>query len=491
MTDANPATALGLHSELQALLSREAVTVTAETPLRSALRVMDEARVGSLVIVDPEGRRPIGIFTLRDVLHRVAVRDLDLDLSIATVMSGGKLVTLNRRATLYQAALTMARHGLRHVIVVDGEGQLAGIVSQNDIYRLLRGGDQSVSSNIRNASDLPALVAVAAEIRRLTMQMLAEGRNAEAITQQISTLNDHLTVRIIELTAAEFTLPRVPWCWLAFGSEGRFEQTFSTDQDNGLIFAAPDDGAAEDNGDVESLRQAFLPFAQEVNRRLDACGFTLCKGGIMAGNPLWCLSLAEWRGKFSGWLHAASPQALLNATIFFDFRALYGEESLAEELNAWLFARTVREPLFLRFMAENAIQVEPPLGLIRDFVFDRNEKFPHTIDLKAYGSRLFVDAARIFALAHGIAHTGTVERLRQVAEPMGFSHDDLSAIIDGFYYIQLQRLRHQYHDGAADNAEAANRIDPDRLNELGRHILKEAFKQARKLQQRLRWDYRL
>ncbi|MCX7169227.1 MAG: DUF294 nucleotidyltransferase-like domain-containing protein, partial [Proteobacteria bacterium] len=372
-----------------------------------------------------------------------------------------------------------------HVIIVDATGRLVGVVSQEDIYELQRGGIKAVSGAIRNARDMDALIVAAEEIRRLTMQMLTNGSTAEALIQLISTLNDHLTVRIIELTAAEFPLPEIAWCWLSFGSEGRFEQTFSTDQDNGIILEAPDDAVEQ----TEALRQVFLPFAQTVNRKLDACGFTLCKGNIMAGNPELCLSLAEWRGKFSSWLHAANPQALLNATIFFDLRPIFGADHLAEELRDWLLARTGSASLFLRFMAANAVEAAPPLGLIRDFVFEKNRQFPHTLDLKAYGSRPFVDAARIFALANGIAQTSTVQRLRAVAARMEFARDDVAAMVEGFYFIQQLRLRHQQRDGMTGGS--ANRVDPDQLNELHRHVLKEAFKQARKLQQKLQLDYRL
>ena len=139
-------------------------------------------------------------------------------------------------------------------------------------------------------------------------------------------------------------------------------------------------------------------------------------------------------------------------------------------------------------MSENALQCQPPLGLIRDFVFDNNKEFPHTIDLKMYGSRPFVDAARIFSLANNVALTGTAQRLRGAAGATNFGAD-VEAIIDGFYFIQLLRLRHQ-HDLQGEEA-GANRINPDRLNELDRHILKEAFKQARKLQDKLKLDYRL
>lgn len=473
---------LTLHSQLAALIRRKPITVTPEATLREAVTAMSENRVGSIIIVEPESGRPIGIFTLRDLLHRVAAKaSCDLDQMVMSVMSGTGLLMLNWRATIYQAALVMARNGVHHVIVVDASEKLVGIVSQEDIYELQSGGGKAISGAIRTARDMDGLVAAAEDIRHLAERMLAEGAAPEPLTQLISSLNDHLTVRIIELTRHEFSLPKVDWCWLSFGSEGRYEQTLSTDQDNGLMFACAE-------GEEEALRAAFLPFAKMVNERLAACGFPLCKGNIMASNPELCLSAKEWRGRFFGWMHANNPQALLNATIFFDFRPLFGSETLADELREWLLANVVGATLFLRFMASNAVAVEAPIGMIRDFVYDRNEEFPHTIDLKAYGSRLFVDVARILSLAGGVAETGTAERLRALAERGKLGGEDVGAFVDGFFVMQRMRLRQQ-QSGTPEGM--ANRINPDHLNELDRLILKEAFKQAKKLQVRLQMEYRL
>lgn len=470
-----------LHSPLAALLKRKPIAVPPETSLREAVQLMAEHRIGSIIVVEPESGKPIGIFTLRDLLHRVAAKSCDLDQMVMAVMSGTGLLMLNWRSTIYQAALIMARHGVHHVIVVDAAEKLAGIVSQEDIYELQSGGGKAISGAIRSARDMEGLIAAAEDIRRLAQRTLAEGGAVEPLTQMISTLNDHLTVRVIELTAAEFELPKLPWCWLAFGSEGRYEQTLSTDQDNGLVFAAPPAAAA-------ATRQAFLPFALEVNQRLDACGFTLCKGNVMASNPELCLTLDEWHERFGSWLRSTTPQALLNSTIYFDFRPIYGVEDLAEELRVWLRRHIPEATLFLRFMAEDALRSRPPLGMIRRFAFDRNEKFPHTLDLKANGVRLFVDAARILALANGIDETSTPERLRAAARLNKIGSDDVEAIIEAFFFVQRLRLRAQ-QEGAPMGL--ANRVDPARLNELDRLVLKEAFKQARKLQGRLRLDYRL
>lgn len=462
------------------MIKRKPITVPPDTSLREAVQLMSEHRIGSMIVVEPESARPIGIFTLRDLLHRVAAKSCDLDQMVMSVMSGTGLLMLNWRSTIYQAALIMARHGVHHVIVVDASEKLVGIVSQEDIYELQSGGSKAISGAIRGARDMEGLIAAAEDIRRLALRTLAEGGAVESLTQMISTLNDHLTVRVIELTAAEFELPKLPWCWLAFGSEGRYEQTLSTDQDNGLVFAAPPAEAA-------ATRQAFLPFALEVNKRLDACGFTLCKGNVMASNPELCLTLEEWHGRFGSWLRSTTPQALLNSTIYFDFRPIYGAEELAGELRTWLRRHIPEATLFLRFMAEDALRSRPPLGMIRSFAFDKHDQFPRTLDLKANGVRLFVDVARILALANGIDETSTPERLRAAAR-LNKVGDDVEAIIDAFFFVQRMRLRAQ-QEGTPMGL--ANRIDPAKLNELDRLVLKEAFKQAKKLQGRLRMDYRL
>ena len=471
-----------IYSPLGSLIQRQPATVPLDASVRDAIGIMARMHTGSVIVADGSTRLTLGIFTLGDLLHRVAMAGCDLEQPIAGVMTAG-VVTVGPQTTAYQAALIMARRGLRHLPVVEPDGTLIGIVSQGDLFALHRSAVTDLSDDIREARDPAAPQACAMEIRRTIDALLRNGTAAEQLTHLISTLNDLLTLRIIELTHDEFDLPTVKWCWIALGSEGRYEQTLSTDQDNAIVFEA---SAGEQ---TESVRARLLAFAQAVNRKLDACGYPLCTGGIMAGNAECCLSMDEWRAKFSRWMRTPEPTALLNASIYFDFRPLYGDEDLADVLRNWLMEAAPRASLFLRLMAENAMQCRPPLGVLRAFRYDSNKQFPHTLDLKMYGTRPFVDAARVLALANGVGYTGTAQRLREVDEIVDLGGDDVEAIVDGFYHIQLLRLRHQR--AVQSEASGANRVDPDDLNELDRHILKESFRQARKLQSRVGVDFRL
>ena len=154
---------------------------------------------------------------------------------------------------------------------------------------------------------------------------------------------------------------------------------------------------------------------------------------------------------------------------------------MCDELREWLNGSIKDNRLFLKRMAENALANRPPLGLVRDFVVSSDGTQAHTLDLKINGVTPFVDAARIFALYAGVGETGTTARLRAAAHAWDMAVDEVEAWVAAFHFIQLLRLRHQ-HMAQTKGEEVSNRIDPDQLNALDRRILKEAFRQGRKLQ---------
>ncbi len=473
-----------LASPLSAIIRRTPVTCLPETTVRKALEVMSEQRIGSMVAVDASGH-PLGIMTLHDVLDRIAIPQIDLDQPVMNVMST-QLSVLPPQALAHEAALTMARQGFRHVLVVEN-GQLVGLVSEKDLFALQRVGLRQIGSTIRHAETPEVLQQGAADIRRMAHNMMAQGVAPEQLTQFISTFNDLLTARVVELEFKACGLSGTPLheglCWMALGSEGRFEQTLNTDQDNAIIFTVPE------GMDAEQARAKLLPVAKRINDTLALCGFPLCKGEVMASNPKWCLSLEEWKRAFSAWISGGTPEALLHASIFFDFRCLYGAQHLADDLRGWLARVASDNSRFLHMMAENALRNRPPLGVVRDFVVGKG----NTLDLKLNGITPFVDAARIFSLAAGVTQTNTVLRLRLSAAKMNLPESEIDAWVDALLFIQVLRLRH--HDESIAQGMGAdqldNKIDPESLNELDRRILKEAFRQARKLQALLALEYRL
>lgn len=480
-----------LESPLARWPRRAPVSCLPGTPLVQALSLMHERRVGSVLVLDGRGSedRLLGILTRHDVLERVALARPPEDTPIDRVMSA-PVHTLPLDATAQQAALAMSRLGVRHLPLTEG-GRVVSIVSERDLFALQRLSLKHVSGMIRavgGAADSgaigwagvqPALVACGQAIRRLAGHLLTQGLSARSVTEMLSHLNDLLAERIVQLAAAAHGLDLGRAAWLAFGSEGRSEQTIATDQDNGLVLA-------DEVGDTE--RDAWLAMALAVNRTLHACGYPLCKGQIMASNPACCLRQREWTERFERWMEHGAPEDLLKASIYFDLRALAGAAALAVPLREHIAQRARQLPRFRKQLADNALRMQPALNW-RGALDAEEEGGAARIDLKRAGTAVFVDAARLLALAAGVTATSTRERLLQSAQRSGARAEDAEGAVAAFELLQMLRLRQQVRAGPGADDAAPNRVDIHQLTAIDRRLLKEALRAARELQQRLALDY--
>ncbi|ATP42892.1 cyclic nucleotide-binding protein [Pseudomonas putida] len=475
-------TQYSLNTPLGELAMRHPVVCSPDMPLRDAVRLMHEQQVGSIVVVDP-ARYPIGIFTLRDLRQVVAAADADLGAPIEQHMTA-KPFYLSPLASAFDAAMAMTERHIAHVCLVDNQ-RLCGVVSERDLFSLQRVDLVHLARTIRHAPRLETLVSLRGEISQLVERMLAHGASSTQITQIITLLNDHTVCRVIELALAERGDPGVPFSWLCFGSEGRREQTLHTDQDNGILFEA------RDSAEADAIRARLLPLAQYINQCLAQCGFTLCKGNVMAGNPELCLSRSEWAQRFAGFVREASPENLLASSIYFDLRVVWGDEQGCEQLRQSLLVQVADNRLFQRMMADNALRQRPPVGRLREFVLTRqgNDKAA-TLDLKVQGLTPFVDGARLLALANGIGACNTHERLRQLVTKGVIEPLDGAAYEEAYHFIQQTRMQ-QHQRQTRDNLPYSNRVDPDSLNHLDRRILRESLRQAQRLQSSLALRYQL
>ncbi|MDP3841154.1 MAG: DUF294 nucleotidyltransferase-like domain-containing protein [Oxalobacteraceae bacterium] len=470
---------------LSSLIKQSPLTVDVSDSVNQAIALMTQHKIGSVIVT--EAGRVAGILTESDTLRRVLAPGLDPAQAVSTVMTPAP-VCLPMTSSVAEAALEMTSRSIRHMPIVSEEGALVGVISERDLFVLQRTGFGHLEAPIERASSIAALRNAVDSIRTTCGGLFRYGMSAEQITTLVSALNDRVLVQLIHIVGAPklHDGQEVRYCWLAFGSEGRQEQTFSTDQDNGIIFV-PSPGA--DAAAVEALRNVLLQFASTVNLGLDACGFPLCEGDIMARNPKWCLTLDEWKSRFATWICEPDPQALLHASIFFDLRPLYGEAALAETLRDHLFALCRDSPLFLHLMAKNALETTVPLGVLSRFSTDGG-KFGGTIDLKKRAARLFVDIGRIFSLAHGVRATNTAQRLLLGGARAKRKPEAIDADVAAFHFVQTIRIRGQLNR-AAGSHDDPNRINPYALNEIDQRVLIEALRQVKLLQARLRIDYQI
>ncbi len=465
-----------LNAPLRSLLNRKPFTCAPHSPVSEALALMDYEHIGSVVVVD-EQQHPLGVFTLHDVLSRIALPQRDPATPLREVMTRHPHC-IGPEARAYEAAVLMAQHGFSHICVVEND-KLLGVVSERDLFSLQRVGLVNLSRAITRAEDIATLKQLMQSIHRLVDQMLAQGASVEQLSQIITALNDSITQRAILLVMSEVGRPAVDFTWLSFGSEGRSEQTLKTDQDNGMLFITPKGRTAEE------VRRELLPLARRINQALDEIGFPLCPGNIMASNPECCLSLTEWQARFGRWIEQGTPEQLLNATIFFDFRPIFGGATRSDELRQWVLERVAANPRFRRQMSENALRNHPPLGFMGDFVVS-----DAGIDLKLHGTTPFVDAARILALTNKVSETNTVARLKAVGQNGSVREQETESWCHAYLFLMMLRMR-THQQQAHEGLPLSNFIDPQTLDELDRRILKETFRQARKLQSHIALEYQL
>ncbi len=465
-----------MEARLGSLPRRALVSCAPRTPLSQVLQLMQHTRVGSVLVLDDAGVA-LGIFTRHDLLERVALAQPSMDTPVAELMTR-PVHTLDAAHSVQDAALLMSRHGLRHVPVTE-HGRVVAIVSERDLFALQRLSLRRIGGRLREAADLQELVATAPDIRHLAHALLAQGLSARSLTELISHLNDLLTERAVQLVAQQQGVDLTRACWLSFGSEGRSEQTIATDQDNGLVFAA-DDPVAE--------RARWLALGQQVNDTLDTCGYPLCRGLIMAGQPDCCLAVDEWTERFAHWIDQGAPEDLLKASIYFDLRPLAGALSLAAPLREFVRTRAAQMPRFTRQLAQNALRNAPPLNW-RGALDPQLEGAHEWIDLKLHGTMVFVDAARLYALAQGVDATGTRARFEAVGAALQIEPRECQTWIGAFEFLQMLRLRVQAPGDTQAPQHNPNRLDLKTLNHIDQRILKESFRAAQRLQQRMTLDY--
>ena len=436
-------------------------------------------------MVKEYNNHPLGIVTDSDLRARVVAEGADTSRQAADFMSR-PLHTISPDTFVFEALVTMSHFGVHHLVVSENN-RILGIVSDHDLQSVTGGSPVTVAREIDNCGSLEELVEHRPKIDRVLEMMLSQGGSAPELLALVTEYNDRLTRRLIELIQTElveegYGRAPVPFVWLAFGSEGRKEQTLSTDQDNGLIYA--NQPVSRDRG----VKRWFLAFSERVVDGLELCGFPLCKGNVMASNPSWCLSEESWRSTFRDWVMDPEPKSLRLASIFFDFRGVYVRADYVRGLMEELRQAVEGNRLFLRYMTKNALYNKPPLGFLRQFVVHKDGKHKNKLNLKLSGLTPMVDALRVMALELGATATNSLDRLSAATEA-GIINQQFSADLhEAFSYITLLRITKHLEDRAKGELPD-NFVDPDHLNSLQRKMLKESFAVISKLQELMEHRY--
>lgn len=453
--------------------AKEVVSAPEDTPIQEAAQIMSRHKISSLVIMNRDGL-PAGMITDRDLREKVVARGRDVNGPVQDIMTM-PLIRVDARDYCFEAVLKMLRYNIHHVLVIK-EGNLAGVITNHDLMMLQGTSPLSLTKDIESQQSVDGLVPVSRKINGIVGLLLKEGAKAGNITKIITEINDRLVRKVVELTEKKLGRPPVPYCWIVFGSEGRKEQTFKTDQDNALIYADP---ATE--ADAEAAKRYFSEFSSQVRDALIKCGFPLCPADFMASNPKWRQPLKVWKKYFTDWVSTPNPEAVLNSVTFFDFRSMCGQDGLADALREHLNGLLRDEKVFLGYLANMAIKNVPPIGFLKSFVVEKGGEHKDELNLKVKGVALIVDIIRLFALEKGLKETSTLERIEALRDKhtiVGEYADDFEHALE---FLMLLRIHHQYEQLRSGKAPD-NFINPNTLSNLEKRSLKETFNLISKVQ---------
>jgi len=432
---------------------------------------MAEAGRSSALLLDGAGR-VTGIMTERDIARRVATQS-SRDAPAAGFASR-PVHTVRADEYLYRAVARMRRLNLRHLPVVDGAGRPTGIVNLIDAIAV--GADRMLRQidRLTRESTLEGMAEVKRAQVEIASELLSDNLPAPEIQALITDVNHDIHRQVLDgavgaLAEAGWGEPPVPFTLLIMGSGGRGENFLYPDQDNGFILADyPDD----EHGRIDPY---FIALAERFNDGLDRVGFPLCKGHVMARNPVWRKTESQWRDQVELWARRRSPVAVLFADIFFDFRGVAGPRAAAEALRTHVTGVLKEYPGLLSSMIEDETNKSVALGLFGRLVTDKSGQSPGRIDLKMRGTMPLVASARLWALKMGISETGTLPRIAALAASGTLSRDDADELVAAFSHVTFCLLRQQLADFHAGR-HVGNFVDPEALLRREREALRAGLR---------------
>ncbi len=407
-------------------------TVSFEASVQDVAKLMKKNKTSCVFVT--AGSQIVGIITEKDIRNRQVAEGKAYSASVSEIMTA-PVIFIEHTAPLYKAVIKSWQHNVSHLLVKNHSGDPIGVISKAELLDFQQNSLGYLAKEIYEAETVETLIQLYQRVPVVVQALLESGSRASNITYVNSFVADAIHQRVIELAIESMGEPPVEFCFMVMGSEGRMEETLYTDQDNAIIY--------EDNQQSEEVETYFQYFAKKINDDLHQIGYNRCKGNIMAGNPRWCQPLSAWRNYFTDWTQSPEPQNILDSSIFFDFRCIYGKSQFTEMLSDHLNKLTPKNGLFFYHMSQSLNRFKPAIE-------------SETIDLKKIIFP-FVAAVRIYSLHYQFRATNTISRLNQFAEKM--QRIDAQELIYIYNFLTQKRLEIQI-------SAIMNHVLPDNVLDL-------------------------
>jgi PAS domain S-box-containing protein len=379
------------------------------------------------------------------------------------------VIYTDKKSTLLEAMHQMLRVDANCLAVKNQYNELEGLITKNDILEVQQDASVFLIHEVENAELIHELQSLYDKLPGIVSLFLESGVYAEHIMQICTAISDAIMRRVVELAIEKTGPPPAAFSFFTLGSEGREEQTLKTDQDNAIAYKGQE---------TKEKNRYFTDLAARINEWLHNIGYEYCKGEIMANNPKWCQPLSIWKMYFRQWIEDSDPESILDTSIFFDLRHIYGDPSIIEQLKGEMFSLTNAKSVFFYHLAQSVQRFKP---------VSYSDKM-ETIDLKK-AVALVVGFARLYALQHKIEATNTMIRISNLIELERINRDFGESVLQAYRYLMELRFRVQ-SENILSNAIPDNVFPVDNLSHIEKAKLKAALSEISEIPTQIGFDYK-
>jgi signal-transduction protein with cAMP-binding, CBS, and nucleotidyltransferase domain len=399
---------------------------------------------------------------------------LDPETKVLEIMTA-PITLLPENAPIYEALLHMKNERISHIALPDKDRRVGLVVGYEDILRMQQNMLGFMISEIESAEEPSQIKRVYLRLPVLVKALIDSGSNTSNITGIITSVGDSIHKRLIEIALEDLGPAPRKFAFMVLGSQARGEQTLATDQDNALVIDSEPGKLTKEESSY------FLELGQKLNNDLASVGYKLCPGENMAGNPRWNQDLNTWKSYFNAWVYESTPKDILDFAIFFDFRCLYGEASLIDDLREHVNQSMESRSVFFYHMAQSVLKMKVLANVPGNL--KANSQSDTLIDLK----KILLPVTtfiRLYAIREKLVSTGSMERARKLHKRSKIDATTLEELSESFNFLTYLRIKNQAHN-ISRNESPENTMRLGNLSQVEALTLKKLLSDIAALQTRL------
>jgi PAS domain S-box-containing protein len=459
--------ALAMMVQSASHFAENIISCDSEISISEAASKMTRMKKSFILIAHKQ--RYIGFVSQADICNRAISSGMAMTDAIGEIMTA-PIPLINNDALLPELIQSFNQENTNYLFIKDSQNVITKAISKNTLANLETNAISVLIQEIRMCQSENDLKSIFMRVPVIVKGLIRGGVKAENLVRLISSIVDQIGKRTVELVIEDIGEAPCDFAFFALGSEARDEQSFLTDQDNAIVF---DDKYADD----ENVKSYFHEMANRINVILNSAGINLCEGEVMANNPKWNQPASVWKSYFTKWINKSDPESLLDSSIFFDMKLIYGNKEFVAELQQHILTEVKNKAVFFQHLAQTIIQIKLPS------VSNQTSFNIKKIMLPISGF------ARIYSLQLNDYEANTFKRIRAAAEKEKVTKVAERELLQVYEFLLNKRLNTQA-DLILSGEKASNEIDGRLLSEFEISVFKKSISIISDYQSQLSADFK-